>query len=94
MKNPNGAITLSVKIIPNAGKNQVVGWENGFLKIRIQAPPEKGKANQELINYLSSLLDLPKSSITLLRGETSRKKLLLIEGITHEELINRMSGSL
>jgi uncharacterized protein (TIGR00251 family) len=77
---------ISIKVIPKSSHNKIVGWENGELKIKIAAPPEKGSANEELIAYLAESLHLSKSSITLLKGETSRHKRLNIEGLTSEQL--------
>lgn len=73
---------MVVKVIPNAGRNQVVGWENGVLKVRIVAIPEKGKANRELINYLAEVLNISKAQIELVSGETKRIKRFVISGVS------------
>lgn len=78
---------LSVKVIPNAHKNQIVGWENGELKVRIAAIPEKGEANDELIAFLAKHFKIRKSSIQLISGATSRHKRLKIDEL-NENLIN------
>lgn len=70
---PKGII-LTIKIIPNAGRNEIVGWENGSLKIRIAAQPEKGKANDALISFLSKDLKMSKQQITIISGHHSRNK--------------------
>lgn len=77
---------LSVKVIPKSSKNAIVGWENGYLKIRLHAVPEKGEANEELIAFLSDILNIPKSRILLLRGHTGRLKQLELVDFTEEEL--------
>lgn len=79
---PNG-LTFCVKVIPKASRNEIVGWENGTLKVRIQAPPEKGKANAALIAFLSDALHLPQNRIQVLHGATSRVKRLCLLGV-HE----------
>jgi uncharacterized protein len=61
------------------------------LRLKIAAPPEKGKANQELTNFLSRLLDVQKSSISIVKGETGRNKLISIEGLNAEEVAERLS---
>lgn len=71
---------LQVKVIPNASKNSIEGFHGDALKIKITAPPDKGKANQALIEYLSEQLDIPKSQIEILSGETSRMKKIKIHG--------------
>lgn len=80
---------LTVKVIPRARKNEIAGYENGVLKVRLHAIPEKGKANEELIDFLAEELELPKSSITLVRGQTSRIKHLKIEGLDETQFLKR-----
>lgn len=75
---------LPVKVILKASFTAIVGWENEELKIRLSSPPEKGKANNELIAFLAKTLKLPKSHIKLISGEKSRHKKLLISGIDHQ----------
>lgn len=70
---------LRIKVVPNANANEVIGWEEDYLKIRLRAVPEKGKANKALIAFLADWLKISKSSITLTKGETSRLKVLKIE---------------
>lgn len=70
---------LTVKVIPNATKNKIDGWKEGVLRIRIAAVPDKGKANAALIAYLAEILEIPKSAIRILSGESSRIKRVLIE---------------
>ncbi len=71
---------LMVKITPNAHKNSLEGFQNGVLKVKIHAPPDKGKANEELIEFLSESFSLPKSHIRIVSGHTSRLKKLEIQG--------------
>ena len=71
---------IPVKIIANASKNEIIGWQNGFLKIKLKAQREKGKANLALIAFLSDLLDISKSNIKIIKGKTASLKTLSIEG--------------
>ena len=64
----------------------MIKWENDELKIRLAAVPEKGKANQELLSYLSEVLSLGKSKIHLIQGDLSRHKQVCLTGITQEDL--------
>ena len=68
---------LRVKVIPKSPKTELIDvLDDGTWKIRLKAVPEKGKANQELIKYLSKTLDLPKAQISIISGQTDRLKLL------------------
>lgn len=80
---------LTVKVIPRARKNEIVGYENGVLKVRLKAVPEKGEANEELIDFLAEELEIPKSSLTLVRGHTSRIKHVKIEGLDETQFLKR-----
>ena len=81
---------LEIKAVPNAPKSQVVGWLGDALKVKIHAPPVEGKANEALCSFLAEALDLPKRSVRLARGETSRKKIVEIEGLTLQEISSRL----
>ena len=85
---------LQVKVHPGAGRNEIIGFTEGVLQVKIAAPPEKGKANRELIDFFSRLLDIKKSSITIVKGEASRHKLVAIEGLDPEEIIRFLSSEL
>jgi uncharacterized protein (TIGR00251 family) len=76
--------TLAIKAIPNAPRNEVVGWLGKALKVKIHAPPLEGRANEALCDFLAAQLDLPRKAVAVLRGDTSRQKLLRIEGFTLE----------
>jgi hypothetical protein len=65
---------LSIHLIPNARANEIVGFEEGALRVRIAAPPIEGKANEELIRFLAKALDLAPSEIALKSGQGSRHK--------------------
>ena len=66
-------IIIEVKVVPNSSKNSISD-EGEFLKIKLTAPPVDNKANKALIEYLSKLLKIPKSSVILKSGETSKNK--------------------
>ena len=79
-------ILLPVKVIPKSQKNEIVGWENDELKIKIMAIPEKGNANEALIGFLAKYLKLSKSRLSIYSGEQSRHKRICIDGLTLEQL--------
>lgn len=78
-------IIIQVKIVPKSKCNEIIGYENDILKIRIKAAPEKNKANKELIYFLAKKLSIPQSNIIILSGETCRIKKIKIEKITSDE---------
>lgn len=78
--------TLLIKVVPKSGKEGVIGWEEEELKIKIKEPPEKGKANEALISLLAKILRVPKQSITITKGESSRHKRVLILGLEQNEV--------
>jgi uncharacterized protein (TIGR00251 family) len=84
-------IVINVKVVPRASKNEIAGELAGALKVRLQAPPVEGKANKALVGFLSEVLDVSKSSIEILSGETGRKKKVLVRGISRESAQQRMS---
>lgn len=81
---------LPIKAVPNASRSEVAGWEQDALKIKLQAVPEDGKANKELLRFLSKTLKIAKSDIALDSGEKSRHKRLIISGISREEFFSKL----
>jgi hypothetical protein len=81
---------ILVQAHPGAKRNEVVRFEDGIWHIKVTAPPVEGKANKALIEFLSEILDVSKSRITLEKGATSRKKLILVEGMADGEVGERL----
>ena len=84
-------IYIAVKVIPNASKDAIEGWEEDRLKVRIHGIPEKGKANKILIGFLADQLGISKSQLSIQSGETSRLKRIRIEGVSDQEVRNKLS---
>jgi len=76
---------------PNAARNELAGFSEGVLRVKVAAPPVKGKANKELIAFLAQKLGLSKGDLTILKGHSSRNKLISIAGLSREELTRRLS---
>jgi uncharacterized protein len=76
LKSSAGRLLVEVKAIPGASRSVVAGLRDGALLVRVAAPPEKGRANEELVSCLAKALGIPKSSIELVAGATSRRKKL------------------
>jgi uncharacterized protein len=86
---PNGC-TLSVRVHPGAKRNAITGTHSDALKISLTTPPTDGRANQALIALLAQRLNIPRASIELLAGHTSRSKTLRLTGITPAEAEARL----
>lgn len=84
-------VIVWVRVQPNASRNEVLGFKNGVLRVRIAAPPIKGKANQELIQYFSHILGIKKSTLTIAKGATSKRKALGISGLTPDQVREQLA---
>lgn len=84
-------IILRVKTIPNASRNELVGWMGDVYKIKIQAVPEKGKANEALCAFLAETLGLRKNQIEIKSGENSREKKIGIKGLNSALLFRKLT---
>jgi uncharacterized protein (TIGR00251 family) len=85
---------LTVHVQPNANRNMIVDFKEGILRVKINAPPVDGKANRELVDFLSDLLGLRKSNIKIDRGLIGRKKVITIIGLEHGQLMKILSDFL
>ncbi len=87
-----GDLFLKVKVQPNSSKSGISGIFDGALKVSLNSPPVEGKANDELIKYLSKFLHIPKRNIEIVQGERGRIKTVKIEGIS-EEILREKIGA-
>ena len=87
-------VRIAVQGYPGAKRNEVVRFEEEVWHLKIAAPPTEGKANKELIEFLSEILDISKSRITIEKGATGHRKLISIEGLTQEAVEERLSKML
>jgi len=83
-------VLIRVKVVPRASKDEISGEIEGTVKIRLRAPPVEGKANKALVCFLAEILDVPRSAVTILSGETGRIKRVAVCGITAEEAGKRL----
>ena len=88
-KTPDGALLLSLHVQPGAKRTEFAGLHGEAVKIRLAAPPVDGKANACLQAFLADFMGLPKRSVVLVNGETSRSKLVRIED-ADEQAIGRL----
>ncbi len=81
---------VRIRVVPNAKLDKVVGEHGDGIKIKLRAPAVEGKANAALCNFLAQSLKIPKRCIVLVRGEKSRAKVVRIDGLSEEEVRQRM----
>lgn len=86
-KQTDNGILISFKISPNASKNEIIKTDEG-IKIKITAQPVDGKANKALVEFLSKQFKIPKTSIEIVKGHTSKEKTLLLKTDKPETLAN------
>lgn len=85
-KQHDNGVSFDIKLTPNSSRNAIIGIENGVLKVKTTAVPEKGKANKELIKILSKHLKTAKSNIEIIKGLTDRNKTVLIKDSNIDKL--------
>ncbi|MFC1929409.1 DUF167 domain-containing protein [Chloroflexota bacterium] len=87
----NTEANISLRVSPNARKNELVAFKDRVLQVRISAPPVKGKTNQELIDFLSKVLGVGRTSLSILRGHNARNKVIAIAGLSQEDAVKRLT---
>ncbi len=88
----DGGILLGVKVVPGSSRTQLAGEYNGMLKVKLSAAPEKGKANQCLIEYMAERLKVKKNCISIISGATKPVKQLQILGVEPEKVLESLSN--
>ena len=87
----NGRVRFSVRVQPRASKTEVAGMHGEALKVRIAAPPVDGAANDALTIFLAEIFMVSRRNVRIVGGETSRSKLVEIEGTT-ERAVRQLAG--
>jgi uncharacterized protein (TIGR00251 family) len=83
-------VTFAVKVHPRARKNAITGELGDALKLSITSPPVDGRANQACIDFFAKLLKVPRSSVTIASGQSSRNKVVRVAGLTADEVRQRI----
>jgi uncharacterized protein (TIGR00251 family) len=87
-------VTFAVKVHPRARKNAITGIVGDALKLALTAPPVEGRANQAVMEFFAELFEIPRSSVTIASGETSRNKVVRIAGLTKAAIAARLAACL
>jgi hypothetical protein len=89
----DGAVRFEVHAKPRAKKSKVIGERGDAVEIALAAPPVDGAANEELVRFVAKVLAVRQRDIELVRGESSRDKLLAVTGLTVEEIESRLRAA-
>ncbi len=88
----DGSLVIPVRVVPRAKRNEIVGVEGGALKVRIAAPPVRGKANEALLELLAQALGVRKGQVEIARGQRARNKTVRVRGLSEEEARERLGN--
>lgn len=83
-------VRLNVRLTPRASRDAIAGFEGETLRVRVAAPPVEGRANQALTRLLARRLRLPRGAVRIVAGQTSRNKIVTVEGLDAAELRRRL----
>ena len=91
IRQTRSGVTFSIKVHPRAKKNGITGEVGDALKVALTAPPVEGKANEACNDFFAKLLEVPRSSVTIGAGETSRNKVIRVVGLPAAEIEKRLN---
>ncbi len=87
----DGGLVFSAKVVPGSSRTVIAGVLDGMLKIKISAPPEKGKANKCLLEFLAERLGVKKNAVSIVSGQTNPVKQIQVLGISAEILLKKLN---
>jgi len=87
-----GGVSFAVKVHPRAKKNAITGELGDALKVSLTTPPVEGRANEACVGFFAKLLRVPRSSVTIASGLTSRNKVVRVAGVTAQHVRDRLHG--
>jgi uncharacterized protein (TIGR00251 family) len=83
-------VTFAIRVHPRAKKNAITGKVGDALKVALTAPPVDGKANEACVEFFAKLLKVPRPSVSIAAGQTSRNKVIRVVGLSAEEIRHRL----
>ena len=81
---------LAIRVQPRAKRTEIAGERGGAVLIRVNAPPVEGKANEAVCRLIAERLELPRRAVEIVRGDSSRDKLVRIEGLSADEARDKL----
>ena len=85
--------SLRLRVTAGASRDAIAGWQGDVLRVRVAAPPERGKANEAVLRLLAAALGVERRRLALVRGATSRDKLVQVDGVEEADLKARLLPS-
>ena len=85
---------IRVRLTPRSGRNEIVGWQDGLLRVRVTAPPVDGKANEALERLIAKALGVPKRDVSIVSGARGREKAVEIAGRSQDEIVKLLAKTL
>ncbi|MGD0204858.1 MAG: DUF167 domain-containing protein [Dehalococcoidia bacterium] len=82
--------SISVRVTPGASRDAVVGWQGDVLHLRVAAPAQRGKANEAVLRLLAAALGVERRRLRIVRGATSRQKVVCVDGLDEAEIRARL----
>jgi uncharacterized protein (TIGR00251 family) len=84
--------SLRLKVTPSASRDAVVGWQGDVLRVHVRAPAQRGKANDAVLRLLADALGVERRRLRIVRGETSRQKVVSVDGLDEAEIRARLGS--
>ncbi len=81
---------IRVRVTPRSGRDEVIGWQDGELRVRVRAAPVEGQANEALCRLIAKQAGVPYSAVEVVSGGTARVKTLRVSGISEAEVRSRL----
>ena len=91
VKSSDGGVVFTVKVIPSASRTVIAELLDGMLKVKVSSPPEHGKANRSLIEFIAKKLGVKKKDISIVSGLTSPVKRLSVSNISRQRLLEKLN---
>lgn len=88
----DGRLRFEVRVQPRSSRNQIIGEQEGALKIKLTAPPVDGEANQALVTFLSEILGVAKRDVQIVKGKSSRYKSVVVTGLSSAAFLQIIQG--
>jgi len=85
--------SITLRVTPSASRDAVVGWQGDVLRLRVAAPAQRGKANEAVLRLLAAALGIERRRLRIVRGHTSRQKVVSVDGLDEAEIRARLSSA-